>query len=738
MIESTSSMDFWLHLLRFLGGSTLLLSAVWLIEKWGWVKKYRLRAGLWKIAVLCSLLLLVPMENPLAPSYEFEPDTASIGTGLAFAIGSNSFIDAAASSSSSSSIQEHATISSATTQTLQGSEIFSSVEETQSLVSKIFQVAAQLGLPGWLILIWSCVSFLLLCRQAVGYLQGQRSLGSRELIMPDDNRCKLLISLCQGMQINPVPKFTQSSQLSSPVTLLFNEICMPEWTSKSLAHNELKALLAHELGHIKARDLQFFLGLYLLSSLFFFQPLFLVAQRRLQDLSEFLADEFAANKCGSKPVVSALISCAEAVQQRKSFRWGFAMFDNAARLNHRVISLQQEKVKPSSSEKYAHQIAVVGMICLSIFALPSFKYGNANEMLVNTALELNGLGNIENQKPTVVEMDADIAPLPLQDSPPLVSEREASVAPELPLLADIDDAVQPVVQNADGVEHLQVIAVSNDSVQTAIEPEPEITALDSRVEELQQPFSESAFDLSSQLDVSESAADAVLEEPPGPMLTSAQFYSALASQFQVTEAALQVEKTPTSLMAQIESNEVALYEIFNELNSSDEYDITCMQRTTKNSTTSTQICEPSFLEKFRQENREEIARGSMNKLGPFGRLRETFFGPWELSDKELRARAEESIRNVQLEMESLSKVNSALLARLVAINELKLEYNELARAAALKRNSFMAQNNPSYANTFGGNTNQRSTGRQPILTTPPPGYTQPRIVYFDHNGYVRR
>ncbi len=189
------------------------------------------------------------------------------------------------------------------------------------------------------------------------------------------------------------------------------------------------------------------------------------------------------------------------------------------------------------------------------------------------------------------------------------------------------------------------------------------------------------------------------------------------------------ERTLEMILDQIESREVALYNLFNELNSSDEYDISCASHTDENSERPMQICEPAFLEKIRLQNREEIENGSMKDVGLLGRLRETFFGPWELSDEEIRARAEEPIRLVQEEFEALATANPELRAELQLIGGLQQEFFELAEETRRRDPSFMWQNEPGYRNAH--LQERQAVNPKPWLSAPPPGHTQPQI-HFGH------
>jgi len=59
--------EIWLYIAQFLVGSTLLLMAVWGLERVGIVKNLHMRSWLWKFAIAGSLVLLLPLSNSTLP-----------------------------------------------------------------------------------------------------------------------------------------------------------------------------------------------------------------------------------------------------------------------------------------------------------------------------------------------------------------------------------------------------------------------------------------------------------------------------------------------------------------------------------------------------------------------------------------------------------------------------------------------------------------------------------------------
>lgn len=110
---------------------------------------------------------------------------------------------------------------------------------------------------------------------------------------------RILESLRQRSGLPRAPLLSRSEALSIPIArgVLRPEICLPERVF-DLAEDRQESLLAHELAHVLRRDPAWLLANRLLESVFFFQPLNLIARRQLQEIAEFRCDDLAARWTG--------------------------------------------------------------------------------------------------------------------------------------------------------------------------------------------------------------------------------------------------------------------------------------------------------------------------------------------------------------------------------------------------------------------------------------------------------
>jgi beta-lactamase regulating signal transducer with metallopeptidase domain len=99
---------------------------------------------------------------------------------------------------------------------------------------------------------------------------------------------------------------------ASPVALPGNEVCLPRRALLELQPEEQEGMLAHEIAHLVRRDPQWLVLARVIEMVFFFQPLNRLARRRMQEVAEYLCDDWAVART-SRPVM--LAKCLAAVAE---------------------------------------------------------------------------------------------------------------------------------------------------------------------------------------------------------------------------------------------------------------------------------------------------------------------------------------------------------------------------------------------------------------------------------------
>jgi hypothetical protein len=85
------------------------------------------------------------------------------------------------------------------------------------------------------------------------------------------------------------------------VALGDDEICLPVRALAELDPIRMESILAHELAHLVRRDPSWLTAARVLEAVFFFQPLNVIARRRMQEAAEFASDAWASTRV-SRPL----------------------------------------------------------------------------------------------------------------------------------------------------------------------------------------------------------------------------------------------------------------------------------------------------------------------------------------------------------------------------------------------------------------------------------------------------
>ena len=130
-----------------------------------------------------------------------------------------------------------------------------------------------------------------------------RALGERTTLdgTPIGTRLRALLA---SAGVNRTVDLTAAATLASPVALPGDEICLPRRALYELEPNEQDGILAHEVAHLVRRDPQWLIVARVMEIVFFMQPLNRLARHRMQEVAEYLCDDWAVLRM-SDPVTMA-------------------------------------------------------------------------------------------------------------------------------------------------------------------------------------------------------------------------------------------------------------------------------------------------------------------------------------------------------------------------------------------------------------------------------------------------
>lgn len=162
-----------------------------------------------------------------------------------------------------------------------------------------------------LVVFWLVTAGTGLLWLTLGHARTLRALGSRTPLdgTPIGHRLRGLLARAR---VDRRVELTCSSAIASPVALPGDEVCLPRRALLELQPEEQDAILAHEVAHLVRRDPQWLVLARAIEMVFFFQPLNRLARRRMQEVAEYLCDDWAVART-SRPVM--LAKCLAAVAE---------------------------------------------------------------------------------------------------------------------------------------------------------------------------------------------------------------------------------------------------------------------------------------------------------------------------------------------------------------------------------------------------------------------------------------
>ena len=162
-----------------------------------------------------------------------------------------------------------------------------------------------------LVLVWMTAAGAGLLWLTIAHSRTLTALGRRTDLSgtPIGRRLALLLARAR---VERHIELTCSDTISSPVALIGDEVCLPRRALLELGPNEQDGMLAHEVAHVVRRDPQWLVVARVIEVVLFMQPLNHLARRRMQEVAEFLCDDWAVSRVG-KPIT--LAKCLAAVAE---------------------------------------------------------------------------------------------------------------------------------------------------------------------------------------------------------------------------------------------------------------------------------------------------------------------------------------------------------------------------------------------------------------------------------------
>lgn len=151
------------------------------------------------------------------------------------------------------------------------------------------------SLPGSVVFTGLVVYLAVVVARLAGLFVTRRSL-RRLLSDRSPIADKMLTARVQRFSRGLSVKISASSRISTPIVVSRDELCLPWRVVSGLSPDELDAVLAHEIAHLRRRDGAWLWGMLLAERILWIQPLNRLAVSRLHKLAECFCDDWALGR----------------------------------------------------------------------------------------------------------------------------------------------------------------------------------------------------------------------------------------------------------------------------------------------------------------------------------------------------------------------------------------------------------------------------------------------------------
>lgn len=423
-------------LLTYLLHSTLLLAGAWLLDRWSAVSRDpRIRSWVWRTAMIGGLATATVAQVASPPGAfrvtASEAEKVRVDLSVAAATGGP---------------ERPVSVTASTSASEQGGLRAVSPYEGRRLDPREWLHGIGHDWPYLLIIAALLAGCVTLAGRGWALWRLSRRLGSRKPV-ESPSITGVLAELQEGDGAQREVSLTRSDAITSPLALPGGEICLPAQAAE-LEDGEVRALLAHELAHLRRRDPAALLALAAVEALLAVQPLNRLARRRLTEIAETRTDDCVRAQGLGTELASTLVTVGSWVRARHAGGPPVAGLASESGLEGRVRRLLDPALAPRERGRSSALVSLAGAaaVLASIFLLTP-----GTEVATPSHATLAPDGGGDGESPLYCEAPLAGSPVdggeactvPAGDLPPGAGEALAG-GPGLGLYLSVEDADAPL------------------------------------------------------------------------------------------------------------------------------------------------------------------------------------------------------------------------------------------------------------------------------------------------------
>jgi beta-lactamase regulating signal transducer with metallopeptidase domain len=300
----------------------------------------------------------------------------------------------------------------------------------------------------WLDLLWMAGVLLLAVRALGGWRQLERLRHRAQGIVPAHVE-QSFHRVCERVRVGRKVALRISDKVISPMAMGVWQatVILPLSAVMNLTTEELEAVLAHELGHIRRWDYACNLLQTTLETVLFFHPAVWWLSRKVRDRREICCDEIAVRSC-SDPIVYAQTLLRLEEQKLTEVRLAVAQRGSGGSLLSRVRKVLGEDEPMESRITSGVRVAVAALIVFGLLLGPRMTKAVAASLPAANAeassVQVNAAAKVTENTEVAVTNRTSVNKVKAQ--PAVSTQNEVSVSPTIEIASEDGQAASEPAQ----------------------------------------------------------------------------------------------------------------------------------------------------------------------------------------------------------------------------------------------------------------------------------------------------
>jgi beta-lactamase regulating signal transducer with metallopeptidase domain len=213
----------------------------------------------------------------------------------------------------------------------------------------------------------------------------------RKIVLLDNGNLSAgLNNLCAKINLKKKVVFAESALVKVPIVLGYIKpmILLPFGLVSGLPQDQIEAIIAHEIAHIKRYDILINMFQSIAEIIFFFNPFVWYISYKIRAERENACDDIAIDICGNSLIYAKALANAESFKKSNEPLFAIPLFKNHNQLVRRIRRmLNKDQNQNGFKEKFAAALIFIGIL-VAASVLKNVNTGSADAQMNKAGIAL--------------------------------------------------------------------------------------------------------------------------------------------------------------------------------------------------------------------------------------------------------------------------------------------------------------------------------------------------------------